>query len=78
MAEQWAAKLAEDPGNPDLKKQPKAGFRAQVARELFTQLDKAEQQDIGRRAKEEGAARKEAFQAALKNPASQAPADRQK
>ncbi|KAJ7140438.1 hypothetical protein C8R46DRAFT_1046938 [Mycena filopes] len=78
VAEQWAAKREEDPGNPDLKKEPKAGFRAQVARELFRELDKDAQAAIGLRAKEEGAARKEAYQAAMKSPPSQAPADRQR
>ncbi|KAJ7784200.1 hypothetical protein B0H16DRAFT_1446458 [Mycena metata] len=78
VADQWAAKRADDPGNPDFTKAPKAGFRAQVARELFGDLSAAEQQAIAARAKEAAASKRSEYQTAMKARPSQAPADRQK
>jgi hypothetical protein len=78
VAERWAAKLEDDAGNPDRTKEPKAGFRAQVARDIFAELAKSEQDEVAGRAKGEAAARRKAYQDALKNPASQAPSERQK
>jgi hypothetical protein len=78
VAERWAAKLEDDAGNPDCTKEPKAGFRAQVARDIFAELAKSEQDEVAGRAKGEAAARKKAYQDALKTPASQAPSERQK
>ncbi|KAJ7121222.1 hypothetical protein C8R46DRAFT_1050705 [Mycena filopes] len=76
VAAQWEAKREAEPGNLDLKKEPKAGFRAQVARELFGRLDKAEQKAFGERAKAEAVSRKEVYQTAMCNPPSETPADR--
>lgn len=78
VAEKWAAKREENTGDPDLTKEPKAGFRAQVAREVFGKLAKEDQLAYSARAKEEAAGKKEAYQQALKNPASKEPSDRQK
>jgi hypothetical protein len=78
VAQKWAAKVNDDPGNPDRTKEPKAGFRAEVAREVFKELSKEEQLGFSTRAKEEAAEKKEAYQKALKDPASQLAVDRQK
>ncbi|KAJ7041766.1 hypothetical protein C8F04DRAFT_1252688 [Mycena alexandri] len=72
----WADKQESNPGGGS--KQPKAGFRAQVARDLFSALPAEEQATIGARAKEEAATRKAAYHKAMKDPASTAPEDRQK
>jgi hypothetical protein len=56
VAERWAAKLEDDAGNPDCTKEPKAGFRAQVARDIFAELAKREQDEVAGRAKGEAAA----------------------
>ncbi|KAJ7939406.1 hypothetical protein B0H13DRAFT_2300677 [Mycena leptocephala] len=77
VAERWAKKLEDDAGNPDRTKEPKAGFRAQVAREVFAELPKSEQDNIAGRAKDEAATRRKAYQDALKTPASKAPSERQ-
>jgi hypothetical protein len=78
VAERWAKNLEDDAGNPDRTKEPKAGFRAQVAREVFAELPKSEQDNIAGRAKDEAATRRKAYQDALKTPASKAPSERQK
>ncbi|KAJ7044912.1 hypothetical protein C8F04DRAFT_1250155 [Mycena alexandri] len=75
VAEKWAR---ERETNLGASKQPKAGFRAQVARELFAALEPEEQTAIAARAKEEAATKKAAYQKAMKDRASTAPADRQK
>ncbi|KAJ7903971.1 hypothetical protein B0H13DRAFT_2334985 [Mycena leptocephala] len=77
VAERWAKKLEDDAGNPDRTKEPKAGFRAQVARGVFAELPKSEQDNIAGRAKDEAATRRKAYQDALKTPASKAPSERQ-
>ncbi|KAJ7830849.1 hypothetical protein B0H13DRAFT_2371782 [Mycena leptocephala] len=77
VAEKWAELLEEDP-NPDRTKEPKARFRAQIAREVFAGLEEDERREIGARAKEEATEKKAAYQKALKNPPSKQPNDRQK
>ncbi|KAJ7837457.1 hypothetical protein B0H13DRAFT_2368128 [Mycena leptocephala] len=78
VAERWAKKLEDDAGNPDRTKEPKAGFRAQVAREVFAELPKSEQDNIAGRAKDEAATRRKAYQDALKTPASEGPSEARK
>ncbi|KAJ7883966.1 hypothetical protein B0H13DRAFT_2343915 [Mycena leptocephala] len=78
VAERWAEQLEENPGDPDRTKEPKAGFRAKVAREVFATLSTNEQQQLGARAKEEALEKKKAFQKALADPPSAQPPDRQK
>ncbi|KAF7353218.1 hypothetical protein MSAN_01509500 [Mycena sanguinolenta] len=78
VAERWAA--ARQNNEPDTvgRKEPKAGFRALVAREVFAGLPDAEKTAIAQRAKEEAAQAKTAYEKALKDPPSNAPADRQR
>ncbi|KAJ7105137.1 hypothetical protein C8R43DRAFT_1140927 [Mycena crocata] len=78
VMERWNTLRDEDPGNLDRPAKPKAGFRAQVARDVFAALPKAEQLAIATRAKAEAEKNKQAFVSALKDPPSTAPADRQK
>ncbi|KAK6993081.1 hypothetical protein R3P38DRAFT_3224091 [Favolaschia claudopus] len=81
VAEEWQRVLTGDrhASDSDRKsKEPKAGFRAQIAREVFAELSDDERKAYGDRAKAEAAAAKGEYTAALKNPPSQAPADRQR
>jgi hypothetical protein len=53
--------------------EPKAGFRAQVAREVFTQLPVVDQKACGECAKQEAATAKAEYLQVLKDPPSKTP-----
>jgi hypothetical protein len=76
VAERWEKEREKNPGS--LGKEPKAGFRAQVARDLFAALSTEERGGFAARAKEDAAKAKAEYIAALKMPPSTAPADRQR
>ncbi|KAJ7149502.1 hypothetical protein C8R43DRAFT_1128495 [Mycena crocata] len=76
VATRWAE---ECENNAELRgKSPKAGFRALIARELFDALPKEEQSALGARARSEADSNRKNFMNALRDPPSNAPADRQK
>jgi hypothetical protein len=77
VASRWEADRAANGLASERTKDPKAGFRAQVARELFAALPLDEQKEIGARAKIAAQAAKEAYVKALKEPPSQTPEARQ-
>ncbi|KAJ7442579.1 hypothetical protein B0H11DRAFT_2251483 [Mycena galericulata] len=60
------------------RKEPKAGFRALVARKVFAELPEAERIALAQRAKDEAAKNKADYDAAMKAPPSNKPEDRQK
>jgi hypothetical protein len=78
VAAQWAAAKAR--GDPETvgRKEPKAGFRAAVAREVYRELPVEEKAAIAERAKTEAARAKEEYKRALENPPSNKPEDRQR
>ncbi|KAK6992781.1 hypothetical protein R3P38DRAFT_3429464 [Favolaschia claudopus] len=55
VSEKWEQERQSSSRLAELTKEPKAGFRAEVARQVFAQLSKDEQQAIGERAKREAA-----------------------
>ncbi|KAJ7025072.1 hypothetical protein C8F04DRAFT_1269684 [Mycena alexandri] len=66
VAERWAeARANNEPGTAG-KKEPKAGFRAAVAREVFAALPGEEKAAIAQRAKNEASEAKKAYDAAVK------------
>ncbi|KAJ7088014.1 hypothetical protein B0H15DRAFT_949828 [Mycena belliarum] len=75
VAQRWEAARAE--GSTSTK-DPKAGFRALVAREMFSELSGKEQNGFAARATKEAATSKAAYVKALKDPPSTKPEDRQK
>lgn len=78
VTQRWAsaqATAAED--GVSSKKNLKAGFRAQVARDMFAALPRSEQAAIALRAKQEAADAKAAYLKAMKEPPSQSPEARQ-
>jgi hypothetical protein len=78
VSERWvAARENNEPGTAG-RKEPKAGFRANVAREVFGALPVDEKVVIAQRAKDEVASAKAAYEAALKSPPSNKPEDRQR
>ncbi|KAJ7165387.1 hypothetical protein C8R46DRAFT_1035961 [Mycena filopes] len=78
VAARWAdARANNEPGTAG-RKEPKAGFRTVVAREVFGNLPDDERKAIGQRAKDEAAEAKKAYEAALKAPPSNKPVDRQR
>jgi hypothetical protein len=78
VAERWAtARANNEPGTAG-KKEPKARFRTGVAREVFTALPDTEKAAISKRAKDEAAEAKAAYETALKAPPSNKPEDRQR
>jgi hypothetical protein len=76
VAQRWEQEREKNPGV--LGKEPKAGFRAQVARDVFAALSDTERAAFATRAKEEAIKARADYLAALKKPASTAPADRQR
>ncbi|KAK7012744.1 hypothetical protein R3P38DRAFT_3208578 [Favolaschia claudopus] len=83
VAEDWQKELASRAGSMSVgddpkSREPKAGFRAAVARKMFAALPNAEQQAYAARAKAEAAEAKQAYVQALKDPPSQSPEARQK
>jgi hypothetical protein len=78
VADKWQKEREQNGELSERTKEPKAGFRAQVARDVFTALPKDEQNAIAARAKKEAAEAKAAYMQALKNPLSKSPEDCQK
>jgi hypothetical protein len=78
VAEQWASAQANNEPGTAGKKEPKAGFRASVAREVFAGLSDTEKAAISKRAKDEVAEAKDIYEKALKAPPSNKPEDRQR
>ncbi|KAJ7665639.1 hypothetical protein B0H17DRAFT_1143312 [Mycena rosella] len=74
----WQAGREARTENGEKGKEPKAGFRAAVARNLFAKLPSEECQAIGDRAKKEAADAKEAYVKMLKDPPPQDPVSRYK
>ncbi|KAJ7742483.1 hypothetical protein DFH07DRAFT_964526 [Mycena maculata] len=70
---QWDEARDKDPQKYTTKA-PKAGFRAQVARQIFKELPEAERKAIGDRATAEGKATREKYEKALTEPPSRDPA----
>lgn len=78
VAEEWQRSRDDNGQVSERTKEPKAGFRARVAREVFARLPAVEQKAIAARAKQEAADAKAAYTKALKEPPSKSPAARQK
>ncbi|KAJ6547923.1 hypothetical protein DFH09DRAFT_1087392 [Mycena vulgaris] len=74
VADRWSQLKAQ---GEVTTKDPKAGFRASIAREVFANLPSSEQKALGARAKKQAAEAKAAYTLALKNPPSKSPAARQ-
>ncbi|KAK6985136.1 hypothetical protein R3P38DRAFT_3230796 [Favolaschia claudopus] len=73
VAQRWAQERVESSKVSERTKEPKAGFRAEVARQVFAQLSDDERKAIGDRAKQEAAEAKAAYLDMLKSPPSQSP-----
>ncbi|KAJ6557786.1 hypothetical protein B0H19DRAFT_1070398 [Mycena capillaripes] len=79
VADRWASARNEDSGGAsDHTEEPKAGFHAQVARDVFAALPKSEQKALSDRAKADAAQAKADYVKALKDPPSKKPEDRQR
>ncbi|KAK6974551.1 hypothetical protein R3P38DRAFT_3239409 [Favolaschia claudopus] len=78
VTERWEEERSQNTTVAERTKEPKAGFRAQVARQVFSQLPESERAAIANRAKQEAADAKAAYTASLKSPPSESPAARQK
>ncbi|KAJ7123802.1 hypothetical protein C8R43DRAFT_958954 [Mycena crocata] len=78
VAEKWALEQQKETAAAERSKVPKAGFRAQVARECFSKLPKSEQKEILGRAQTEAKEAKEAYTKALKDPPATTPEARQR
>lgn len=76
VAERWAAGTGAG-SNLQTKKDADGPFRAKIARELFAALPEEERVAYGDRAKLEAVEAREKYDAALKNPPSKSPEDRQ-
>jgi hypothetical protein len=72
----WENKREQNPGT--LSKEPKAGFRAEVAREVFAALSPKECGEFADRAKADAAQAKTEYLAVLKQPAAKTPQERQR
>ncbi|KAJ7432729.1 hypothetical protein FB451DRAFT_1196827 [Mycena latifolia] len=78
VAERWEAEREQRAQEGQKSgKEPKAGFRAKVARDVFAALPSGERKDIADRAKKLAADAKAAYLKALKEPPPQDPASRQ-
>ncbi|KAJ7817887.1 hypothetical protein B0H13DRAFT_1922609 [Mycena leptocephala] len=75
VAERWEEERGR---RQECTKEPKAGFRAQVARDVFAELSSQEQKEIGARAKAEATEAKATYLKMLNDGPSQTPEDRQK
>jgi hypothetical protein len=78
VAKRWEKERGENGMASERTKEPKAGFRAQVARELFAALPQAEQKALGERAKAEAQAAKASYVASLNSAPPETPEARQK
>lgn len=77
VAERWAQKTSEG-SNTQTQKDPKADFRAVVARDMFAELPEAQREGYQQRAKQEAAEARTAYEAAMKAGPSKTPEDRQR
>ncbi|KAK7000237.1 hypothetical protein R3P38DRAFT_2432805, partial [Favolaschia claudopus] len=77
VAERWQQERSESSIVSARTKEPKAGFRAEVARQVFADLPADERKAIGERAKSEAAQAKDEYVATLKAPPSTTPEARQ-
>jgi hypothetical protein len=78
VAKRWADEQDRNGLLSERTKAPKAGFRAQVAREMFAALPQAEQKAIAERAKTEAQAAKAAYGASLNATPAQTPVAHQR
>ncbi|KAK7043456.1 hypothetical protein R3P38DRAFT_2510527 [Favolaschia claudopus] len=78
VAERWELERNDNSKLSERTKEPKAGFRAVVAREVFAQLSDEERTAIADRAKKEAAEAKAEYLKALKSPPSKSPEARQR
>ncbi|KAK6966800.1 hypothetical protein R3P38DRAFT_2815716 [Favolaschia claudopus] len=78
VAERWEQEKKDHTRLAERSKEPKAGFRAEVARQVFASLPEDERKAIGERAKQQAAEAKAAYMDSLKATPSQTPAARQK
>jgi hypothetical protein len=78
VAAQWEEERNKARAITERTKEPKAGFRAQVARDLFAELPADEQKVFGDRAKKEAQEAKAAYIASLNAPLSATPEARQR
>jgi hypothetical protein len=76
VAMKWAERQDRQ-GASVPKKEPKAGFRAEIAREVFAALPMTEQKEIASRAKSIAASAKAAYLKGIRDPPSTSPAARQ-
>ncbi|KAJ7164588.1 hypothetical protein C8R43DRAFT_946404 [Mycena crocata] len=72
IGERWAATAAAG-SSVAVEKEPKAPFRAKVARELFAELPEEKRAEYATRAKEEAQRARAAYKKALKDPPSKSP-----
>ncbi|KAJ7676722.1 hypothetical protein DFH06DRAFT_1317333 [Mycena polygramma] len=78
VAERWAKEREENGTAAERTKEPKAGFRAMIAREVFAALPHAEQKALSDRAKSEAQEAKATYTASLNAPPSDTPEARQR
>ncbi|KAJ7836428.1 hypothetical protein B0H13DRAFT_1913068 [Mycena leptocephala] len=78
VAERWASARANNEPGTAGKKEPKAGFCASVAREVFASLSDTKKAAISKRVKDEAAEVKDMYEKALKTLPSNKPEDRQR
>ncbi|KAJ6468697.1 hypothetical protein C8R47DRAFT_1078276 [Mycena vitilis] len=78
VLEKWTADREASGPASERTKEPKAGFRAQVAREVFSALPLEEQKALGERAKAEAKEAKDTYLKSLRDPPSQTPEARQR
>jgi hypothetical protein len=77
VALRWAAQTA-DGSNVQTSKDPNGPFRAQVARDMFTELSEEERAGYRDRAKREAEEARKIYDDGLKNPPSRSPEQKQK
>ncbi|KAK6992844.1 hypothetical protein R3P38DRAFT_2801578 [Favolaschia claudopus] len=78
VTERWEREKIDSTRISERSKEPKAGFRAEVASQVFAALPAEERKAIADRAKAEAAVAKTDFLEILKSPPSQSPAARQR
>ncbi|KAJ7144888.1 hypothetical protein C8R43DRAFT_1130311 [Mycena crocata] len=78
VAERWAEAHENNDAETVGRKEPKAGYRASIARKLYAALPADEKETIAGRAKVEAASAKAAYEKALKDPPPNTPAERQR
>ncbi|KAK7013742.1 hypothetical protein R3P38DRAFT_3277582 [Favolaschia claudopus] len=78
VAERWESEKQDKTKLAERSKEPKAGFRAEVARQVFGNLPDDERKAVAERAKQQGADSKALYLRELQATPSQSPADRQR